>query len=76
TAPELVSNGVTACADTMLAFGVLAAAIAWLRWQASGAQVWWRLFCFALAAVVATKNEGLMLALVLLLAAGAQQLLA
>ncbi|HLQ38814.1 MAG TPA: hypothetical protein VK348_13475 [Planctomycetota bacterium] len=52
----------TAYADVMVAFALLAAVDGWLRWQQTGERVWWRLCCFGLAALLASKNEGSMLA--------------
>ena len=68
TVGSFVTESPTACADVMLAFAMLAACHAYLRYRTTGAAGWWRLCCVALAATVATKNEGAMLVLVLVLA--------
>lgn len=53
----------TAYADVMVAFAMLATTEALLRLRATGAAVWWRLACLSLGALLATKNEGALLAL-------------
>lgn len=60
----------TGYADVMVAFALFAAVSSWVRWQETSEPVHWRLACLALAALVATKNEGAMLAVVFLLALG------
>lgn len=57
-------------ADVMLAAGLLGAADAWLRFRAAGHPAWWRLMACGLAVALGAKNEGAMLVLALLLAAG------
>lgn len=64
-ASSFVASGTTACADAMLAFSVLLAGHSWLRFHETGDAAHWRVLCLALAATVATKNEGYMLAVVL-----------
>ncbi len=54
----------TAYADTMLACATLACVDCLLRWRESGNAAWWRVGCIAMAAMLATKNEGAMLAVV------------
>jgi hypothetical protein len=53
----------SAYADVLLALGVFGAVDGWLRWQATGEPVWWRLANVGLAAALVSKNEGAMLAL-------------
>jgi hypothetical protein len=52
-----------ACADGLVALGLLVALDAGERWRATGARRWLPLGALALAVLVASKNEGLMLAL-------------
>ena len=59
-----------ASADGLVALGLLVALDAGERWRATGARRWFLLGALALALLVASKNEGLMLALCAL-AAGA-----
>ena len=59
-------------ADVMLAFATLACVDSLLRAKETGDAVWWRLACCALAGMLACKNEGAMLALLVLLAFGLQ----
>jgi len=59
-----------ASADGLVALGLLVALDAGERWRATGARRWFALGALALAVLVASKNEGLMLALCAL-AAGA-----
>lgn len=56
-----------AYADVPLACAVLATVDALQRWRETGERAWWRLACLTLAAMLATKNEGAMLALAILL---------
>jgi hypothetical protein len=70
TGSLFLTAGAVAYADVMLAFAMLAAAHGWLRFCESGGAVHWRLTCLALAAAIATKNEGTMLVLAFLLATG------
>lgn len=51
----------TAYSDFLLACILLAVMHAWLQFEATGRRVHWRLCCIALAALLATKNEGVML---------------
>ena len=62
TASRFVDFAPTVYADVLLAFALLALVDAWLRGQETGELVWWRLGCMAAAAMLATKNEGAMLA--------------
>ncbi|HEX5052983.1 MAG TPA: hypothetical protein VFZ65_14510 [Planctomycetota bacterium] len=55
-----------AWADIMLACATLACVDALLAARETGERVWWRLACCALAAMLASKNEGAMLAVVVL----------
>ncbi|MCA8976241.1 MAG: hypothetical protein KDC98_16085 [Planctomycetes bacterium] len=63
-----VGHAPWACADVLEGLALLGAAIAYLRFEESGQVKFWRLMCLSLAAVVAAKNEGLMLVLVFALA--------
>lgn len=64
---SLMTGIVTAAyADVPLACAALAAVDALLRWRETGSRVWWRLACGSLAAMLATKNEGAMLAIAIL----------
>ncbi len=76
TSETFLSVGATACADAMLAFCILGAGLAYLRWQAGAGVTHFRLMALALGAAVATKNEGVMLALVLAIAALLQHAIA
>lgn len=58
----------TVYADLLVAFALLAAFDAWQRFEAGGPRVWWRLCCIAGAELLASKNEGAMLALCAVLA--------
>jgi hypothetical protein len=58
----------TVYADVLLSFALLAAMHAWLQWRATGDGTWWRLGCVAAAAMLATKNEGALLAVAIALA--------
>jgi hypothetical protein len=62
----------TAGADVMLALSTLACVDALLRAKETGHVVWWRIACCALAGMLASKNEGALLALVVLVAFGLQ----
>jgi hypothetical protein len=53
----------TATADPMVALGLVVATDAGLRWLASRAEAWGRLFFVALAFLAATKHEGALLGL-------------
>ena len=66
----------TAMADVLLAFGLFAASDALRRWQATGEPVWWRLACVGGAAMLATKNEGAMLLVAVVVAGGVARLVA
>jgi len=57
----------TGTAEPMVALGLLVAADAGLRWLASRAETWARLFFVALAFLVGTKHEGALLGLSVLL---------
>lgn len=56
-------HSTTAYADVLLALALFAALDAWRRFEAERALVYWRLCCVAFAVLLATKNEGAMLAL-------------
>jgi len=58
----------TLCADVLLALGLLGTVDAWSRWRATGRAAWWRLGCIGMAAMLATKAEGAMLTLSIVLA--------
>jgi hypothetical protein len=57
--------GPPAYADIVLAAATLVAGEALLRARETGAVVWWRLGCLGLGAMIASKNEGTLLALTL-----------
>ncbi len=59
-------------ADVMLAFATMASVDALLRAKETGEVVWWRLSCCALAGMLASKNEGVLLVLVVMMAFGLQ----
>lgn len=69
TSTTFVHFAPTVYADVLLAGALLAMVDAVARWRDGGSPVWWRLACFAMAALLATKNEGAMLAVAALLAA-------
>jgi hypothetical protein len=75
TATAFFPTTAWAFADVMLACAMLATADAWLRWRETGARHWWRLACFGLAAALSSKNEGSLLAVAALAAAGCSALL-
>lgn len=64
------SSARTAGADVLVSFATLAAVEALLRLRETGARVWWRLACLAVAAMLASKNEGALLALAVALPFG------
>lgn len=63
-----VAHSGPAASDFMLAFGFITATDAWIRWSRSQDSCWWKLFAVALAFTVWSKNEGVVLALVLCMA--------
>lgn len=71
TSTSFVHFAPTVYADVLLAFTLLATLDAWLRFRATADPSWWRLGCVAAAAMLATKNEGAMLALAVAGAAAA-----
>lgn len=57
------SQAQVAYADVLLALATLGAIEALLRLRETGEVVWWRLTCLSAAAMLATKNEGSLLAI-------------
>ena len=64
TGTSFLYTAVSAYADVMLALAVFAAFDGWARWRETHDVTHWRLACIALGVAVASKNEGIMLALV------------
>lgn len=57
------NNALTVYADVLLALATLATVECLLRLRETGERVWWRLACLSTGAMLATKNEGALLAL-------------
>lgn len=53
----------TAYSDTMVACTLLATVDALIRWRDDGDPAWWRVACISAGALLASKNEGLLLAM-------------
>jgi hypothetical protein len=68
TARQAGVSTADACADGMVALGFLVALDAGERWRTSGERRWFALGTLALSFLVGSKNEGLMLALAVLVA--------
>jgi hypothetical protein len=65
-------NACASGADVMLAFATLACVDCLLRAKETGDALWWRLACLALAGMLASKNEGVLLAFAVMTAFGLQ----